>query len=270
MSNEKESNNSKSTSGSILVVLPTLGERLDTFRTTLISIDSQRESVDLTLVVVMPGSAKTAKELALEYGAVVVDDPKTGISNAINTGINQRTNEKYYAWMGDDDLFRPNGLFILQQLLENSDNAVVAYGACDYIDPTGKIIATNKAGRIAQFLLPWGPDLIPHPGSMIRLDSLETIGLFDPNLKYAMDLDAFLKLRKLGKFVTTSSSVSAFRWHAESLTVANRKNSSLESEQVKFRHLPNWLKPLSPLWTLPIRWASKQAALTMNQRASKL
>lgn len=270
MSKEKVSNNSKANSSSILVVLPTLGERLDTLKATLKSIDSQRETVDLTLVVVMPESATAAKKLAIEFGAIVVDDPKNGISNAINVGIKQRTYEKYYAWMGDDDLFRPNGLFTLKQLLEKSDKAVVAYGACDYINPSGKIIATNKAGRLAQFLLAWGPDLIPHPGSMIKLDSLEKIGLFDPNLKYAMDLDAFLSLRKLGSFVSTTSTVSAFRWHAESLTVANRRDSSMESEQVKFRHLPGWLRPFSLVWTLPIRWASQKAALSLNQRAMKL
>jgi glycosyltransferase involved in cell wall biosynthesis len=254
----------------VLVVLPTLGERLSTLQETLKSIDAQRKNVNLTLVVVLPKTASEARELAREFGAKIVDDPKKGISNAINIGIAQKTSEKYYAWMGDDDLFRPNGLFSLKHLLENSPQAVVAYGACDYINPAGKIIATNKAGRLAQFLLPWGPDLIPHPGSMITLESLEEIGLFDPNLKYAMDLDAFLKLRKLGNFVSTTTTVSAFRWHAESLTVSNRKESSIESEQVKLRHLPSWVKPFSLLWTVPIRWASQKAANSLNQRAIKL
>jgi len=254
----------------ILVVLPTLGERLETFNETLKSIDLQRKQVDLTLVVVIPDSAKKAKKLALKFGAVIVDDPKEGISSAINTGIAKRTTEKYYAWMGDDDLFRPNGLYTLKKLLDNSPDAVVAYGGCEYINPDGDVITTNKAGRLALMLLSWGPDLIPHPGSIIKLDSLEKIGLFDSKLKFAMDLDAFLKLRKIGKFVSTTSPVSAFRWHPESLTVSNRKASSLESESVKYQHLPNWLKPISRIWTIPMRWASQQAALSMNKRAMKL
>ena len=44
-----------------------------------------------------------------------------------------------------------------------------------------------------------------------------------------MDLDAFLKLRRRGRFVWTRETVSAFRWHAESLTVSDRSASSRES-----------------------------------------
>jgi hypothetical protein len=152
-------------------------------------------------------------------------------------------------------------------LLDKNPSAVVAYGGCDYIDPSGKVLAQSAAGKFAQILLPWGPDLIPHPGSMIRLDALEQIGMFDQSLKYAMDLDAFLKLKKLGKFVFTREIVSAFRWHPDSLTVANRRNSSLESEAVKAKHLPAVLRPIRFIWQYPIRWASSLAANYVSSRA---
>jgi glycosyltransferase involved in cell wall biosynthesis len=255
-------------SSDILVVLPTLGDRLDTLAETLDSVDAQRVDVRLTLVVVAPARAIEARELAAAHGAVIVDDPKTGISAAINRGLSARSTEKYYAWIGDDDLFRPGGLGLLFQSLESDEAAVLAYGGCDYIDPSGTTLAVSNAGALAKFLLPWGPDLIPHPGTMVRLDALEAIGGFDVELKYAMDLDAFLKLRNHGRFIWTRRSVSAFRWHPDSLTVANRRNSSLESEAVKRRHLPTVLRPLSPLWNHPIRWASAFAAKRVSAKAN--
>lgn len=251
----------------ILVVLPTLGDRLDTLRETLDSIEQQRNDVALRLVLVAPSSAKSARQLAESFGATIVDDPRTGISDAINRGIAARESEEFYAWMGDDDLFRPGGLNELQRLLDQHPEAVVSYGGCDYINPGGEIAARFRAGKFAQFLLPWGPDLIPHPGSMIRLNALEAVGGFDPRLKYAMDLDAFLKLRKLGRFVCTKKPVSAFRWHPDSLTVANRRHSSLESEAVKARHLPVALRPFRYLWQYPVRWASAVAARRVSSRA---
>ena len=48
--------------------------------------------------------------MAASLGALVVDDPAEGISAAINEGLAARTTEQYYAWVGDDDLFRPRGL----------------------------------------------------------------------------------------------------------------------------------------------------------------
>jgi GT2 family glycosyltransferase len=254
----------------VLVVLPTLGDRLDTLKITLDSVNEQRKDLSLTLVVVAPATATAARELASSMGAIIVDDPKEGISAAINYGLATRSVERYYAWVGDDDLFRPRGLMTLRSLLERTPQAVLAFGGCDYVDPEGRTIMVSNAGRIATLLLPWGPDLIPHPGTMIRLDALEAIGGFDPTLKYAMDLDAFLKLRSHGKFTWTRRSVSAFRWHADSLTVANRLGSSQEAESVKRRHLPRILRPVSGLWHRPIRWASAIAAGRVNAQARAL
>lgn len=254
----------------MLVVLPTLGDRLEFLRLTLESVAGQREDVDLTLVVIAPASALEARALATEFGAVVVDDPREGISEAINRGLATRTTERYYAWIGDDDLFRPGGLALLRDTLERAPGAVLAFGGCDYIDPVGRTIGTSRAGGIATLLLPWGPDLIPHPASMIRLDALAAIGGFDSTLKYAMDLDAFLSLRAHGRFACTRTAVSAFRWHPDSLTVANRLASSTEAESVKRRHLPSLVRPICGLWHRPVRWASAFAAGRVSARARKL
>lgn len=253
----------------ILVVLPTLGDRIETLLETLESVDTQRRDVDLSLVVVSPKSAIQARELALSFGAILVDDPSEGISRAINVGLEARSGEEFYAWIGDDDVFRPGGLARLLDLLISNPSAVVSYGGCDYIDPEGRVLVRSSAGIFAQFLLPWGPDLIPHPGAMIRLDDLQAIGAFDTTLKYAMDLDAFLKLRKRGKFVYTRDSVSGFRWHPDSLTVANRHKSTLEAELVKKRHTVKVLRPIAMVWLLPVRWTAAFLATRVNKRGQR-
>ncbi|HEY3548224.1 MAG TPA: glycosyltransferase [Propionicimonas sp.] len=258
------------TDGTVLVVLPTLGDRLETLDETLQAIDDQRRDVPLHLVIAMPARATKARELAERHGATVVDDPGTGISDAINAAVAVATSETYYAWMGDDDLFRPGGLRRLRDLLEADPKATVAFGGCDYIDPEGRVIGTSRAGRLARVLLPWGPNLIPHPGSMIRLDAMRKVGVFDPKLRYAMDLDMFLRLRSTGRYVSTRASVSAFRWHPDSLTVANRAASSAEAEAIKRRHLPAWLRWAAPAWEIPVRWAASRAAVAMSARARAL
>lgn len=257
-------------SASVLVVLPTLGDRPDMLVDTLESVRAQRKDVTLTLVVVAPRHADAARELAAQYGAVVVDDSGDGISDAINRGLAARVSETYYAWIGDDDVFKPGGLRALLNLMTSPRHPIVAYGACEYISPENAVIAVSRAGEFAKFLLPWGPDLIPHPGSMIRLDAINAAGGFDPSLKYAMDLDLFLKLRKQGEFVSTREIVSGFRWHPDSLTVSNRAKSSAEAESVKLRYTPKVLRPLSPVWLLPVRWASAMAANRLNARARRL
>lgn len=256
--------------GRILVVLPTLGRRLQMLEETLQSVARQRDDVELTLTVVLPASATAARALATAYDATLIDDPSLGISHAINLALEVATDEVYYAWIGDDDLFRPGGLCRLKSLLDEEPAATVAYGGCDYIDPAGRTIGTSRAGRVAKWILPWGPDLVPHIGSMMRIDAMRAAGLYATDLKYAMDLDLLLAIRPYGRFIWTKESVSAFRWHPDSLTVANRGASTAEAERIKRRHLPPLLRPISPLWNLPVRAASAYAARTVSHRAKEL
>lgn len=254
----------------VLVVLPTLGERVETLEETLRSIDDQRADVDLRLVVVAPTAATEARELAARHGATVVDDPRGGMSAAVNAGIDTADGEPYLAWMGDDDKYRAGGLATLVRLLDDDRAAVVAYGGCDYIDPDGRVIGTSRAGRAAMWLLPWGPNLVPNPAALIRLEPLCRSGRFDTSLRYTMDLDVFLRLRAYGRFVATRRVAAAFRWHPDSLTVANRAASSAEAEAVKRRHLPTALRPLSVVWDVPVRWASRRAAAAVSRRAHQV
>jgi glycosyltransferase involved in cell wall biosynthesis len=258
------------TPGSVLVVLPTLGDRLATLEETLTTVDAQRADVSLRLVVVLPEGATDARALAERFGATIVNDPRSGISDAMNAGIAAAQDEDYYAWIGDDDLFRAGALRRLRDMLDAKPSANLAYGGCEYVDPAGRTIGTSNAGQVARWLLPWGPNLIPHPGSMFRLDALRAVGPFDPALRYAMDLDMLLRLRREGSFVSTRDVVSAFRWHPDSTTVSSREASSAESEAVKRQHLPAWLRPVSPLWNVPVRWAASRAAKAVSNRALRM
>jgi glycosyltransferase involved in cell wall biosynthesis len=257
------------TETSVIVVVPTLGQRPETLSASLASVRGQR-GVRAHLVVVVPSDATDARRTAVEHGATVVDDPRRGLSAAVNAGIAVRAEETYYAWLGDDDLLEPGGLETLSTLLDDNPEAVVAYGACRYIDDQGRQVALSRAGGLATRLLPWGPDLVPQPASLTRVSSLVGAGEYDESLRFAMDLDMFLRLRRLGPFVSTKREVASFRWHADSLTVANRGLSLAESERVKRRHLPPRLRPLTPLWDVPVRVATRLAARQVNSRARRV
>ena len=217
------------------------------------------------LVVVVPRSKKDARALAKNAGATVVDDPGRGMSAAINAGLASRTTEQFYSWLGDDDAYSSGGLQSLKKLLLSNLDAVVAYGACDYVTDDGDVVWTSRAGRFARWMIGIGPNLIPHPAALIRLDVLHDVGGYDDGLRLVMDLDVFLKLKKKGPFVSTSEVVSQFGWHPESLTVQDRKKSSDEARMVKKRHLPAWARPLEPLWEYPVQWASGLAAHSLNR-----
>jgi len=219
---------------------------------------------------VVPTAAVHARALGSQYGAVLIDDPGSGMADAVNAGLGARTSEEFYVWVGDDDELVPQGVAALMEALGNRPSAVVAYGHCDYIDGTGSVIGRSKAGPLATALLPWGPNLIPHPGTIVRLDALEAVGGFDSRLSYALDLDVFLKLRRVGDFITAPTVSARFRWHAHSATVADRSSSAREAIIVKNRLLPAFLRPLSWVWNYPVAWASQVAAWAVTVRGRNL
>jgi len=88
-------------------------------------------------------------------------------------------------------------------------------------------------------------------------------------LTYALDLDVFLRLRKIGTLVAVPVTASQFRWHQESLTVAGRGKSSREAMRVKSTHLPRLLRVVAPLWHWPVAWASAFAATRVGRMASR-
>ena len=253
-----------------LVVVPTLGDRIDTLRKTLESVVAQRDDHPLTLVVVAPPRATEGRALAAEYGAVIVDDPKQGISAAVNVGVSAATTERYLAWAGDDDLFRPGGLSALASALDADPKATASFGRCDYIDDKDRVIGVSRAGALAPRILGWGPDLIPQPAAMLRLSSLAEVGGYDQSLRFAMDLDVFLKLRRRGPLVSVPMTTAAFRWHPDSLTVSDRSGSTQEAQRVRHRYLPSAVRPLAPLWDAPIAVAASVAAGQVSRSARKL
>ena len=254
---------------SVVVVVPTLGERVETLEESLASVRAQ-QGVDVHLVVVVPDEAVEARDIALRHGATLVSDPRRGLSAAVNVGVAANRGEEYYAWLGDDDLLVPDGLATLSRLLDEDPTSVVAYGACPYIDDRGRIVTVSRAGDLAAKILGWGPDLVPQPASLTRVAALVVAGEYDESLRFAMDLDMFLRLKRLGGFASTKQDVAAFRWHADSLTVANRGMSLAESEKVKRRYLPAPVRPFSPVWDVPVRVATRLAARQVNAKARRV
>ncbi len=251
-----------------LMVIPTLGKRLDLLRQSLQSVSKQKP-YKYDIYVVCP-SRSPARKVAREFGATVIDDPGKGISAALNAGFAATQDwHEFGSWMGDDDLLRPGSLATTLKALDKNPKAVLAFGHCDYIDDNGRVIFTSRAGLFAPWIIKWGPNLIPLMGILYRLEPAKNEGGYDESLKYSMDLDMWLKLSRRGKLVNTGKTLGAFRWHPLSTTVANRSASFNEAEMVRRRYLSPSLKPLAPLWSLPIHFATSFAHNRVNKLAKQ-
>jgi len=237
----------------ILVVIPTLGKRLDTLDRALASIQKQSGVLVDTLIVAKTAS-KELYRIAGRYHARILVHPGN-ISAAVNAGFAQATDAHWYAaWLGDDDMLCPHSLAHASALLESSPAAVVAYGSCNYVDLAGKLLFCRRPPFMAPTLLHFVPGLIKQETCLFRLSALKRAGGLDEKLKYTMDLDLLLRLRRHGPFIKTNQVTAAFRWHPGSLTIANRKASLLEAQFVQRRHARGFFLRLGyGLLKLPVK-----------------
>ena len=253
------------------IVVPTLGKRPDYLIQCLESIrkaNTKGQSPFVTIVA--PKSFEPT--IYLDAGLVnkVVDDPGTGLPGAINLGISSMPEGiKYVNWLGDDDLLVAGSLDLTHDYLDQNPKTVLVFGACDYVDPKGEVLWTNKSGPFAVPLLRFGPDLIPQPGALFRRESFNLVGGLNPSYNWAFDFDLLIKLGKIGKLSYLPRKLASFRWHPESLSVEFRKMSVAEASKVRRSHLPSVLRPVSFAWEYPVSQLTLIAGNRVTARARK-
>ena len=249
------------------IVVPTLGERPDYLQQCLSSIRAAGEAF---IVLVAPATIDSSSIKSSELVDLFVEDPKSGLPQAINAGFRAMpSNIELINWLGDDDLLATGSLLKTSQALEADESLSFVFGSCDYVDPYGNVIWTNKSGQWAVPLLRFGPDLIPQPGALFRRSSFEKIGGLDSKFGWAFDFDLFIKLSKLGKGKFLNQTLASFRWHPESLSVEFRRKSVAEASAVRLAHLPRALKPIAFTWEWPVRQATLLAGGRVTATARK-
>ncbi len=248
------------------VVIPTLGDRPEYLQESILSI---RQAGGAHISVVRPERASAIDQALKGKVDSIVDDPGRGLAHAINTGINcLPTNVKYSTWLGDDDRLVEGSLLKVSMYLEAKSNVAFVFGQCQYIDATGQKLWLNKSGKWTEPLMLCGPQLIPQPGSLFRRSSFEQVGGLDEGLKWAFDLDLFLKLRKIGKFGFLNEPLAEFRWHDGSLSVGSRQGSVDEASKVRRHHLPQGIKQASLVWEPLLRKIILFAGTRVSKRIS--
>jgi hypothetical protein len=173
----------------------------------------------------------------------------------------------YSTWIGDDDLFVDGSLQILRDKLERNRKLALVYGKCTYINSVGAQIGVNQTGQLATRILGFGPDLIPQPSSLFRLEDFRRLHGLDSQYKNAFDFDLFLRLKKIGNLEYVPEMISYFRWHDDSLSVNQRWRAVKEASKVRKSHLKFPVKAFSILWEPTITLATFVAGKMISTRS---
>lgn len=233
---------------SLTMIVPTLGDRSRLLQRTVASL--QACSPPATIVVVITPEDRMDSVRRLLPPAVSVRSeprPRAGLAAAVNDAWN-RAHTELLAWIGDDDLLRPGFAQACGQLASRPDCAG-AYGRMELIDATDRVLRRLRPGRPGLTLSRFGPNLLPHPGSVYRREAVEAVGLLREDLPHSMDLDLFLKLAAWRRGLCyVPKTLGAFRWHEDSQTVRTPDVTEAEARSLRISH--NHLAAVGPVGSL--------------------
>ena len=87
------------------------------------------------------------------------------------------------------------------------------------------------------FALASGAAFIAHPAAFVRRSLFAQAGMFDEQLKFAMDIDLWLRLAALSPPAALDRTLAVFRDHAGSVSSTNRIRARQEEFCVRRRHM---------------------------------
>jgi glycosyltransferase involved in cell wall biosynthesis len=220
----------------VLVIIPTMGERIDFLRTCLKSLRDQDPQPILRMVASEETFELLRNRVDLD-GVEHVTDPGGGLSAAINAGFQNIQGIEFITWLGDDDTLTSGSLALTTHALAHNPKAVMAYGGLRWMDASGKLTRiTIPLGVEHRTLLRWGLNLVWQPGSLYRASTIRRIGGLANRLKYAMDLDMFLNLAEQGPFECIRRPLAEYRVHAGSISSSMAEQQRNEADEIRARH----------------------------------
>jgi glycosyltransferase involved in cell wall biosynthesis len=207
-----------------------------TLADTLASVQRQT-CQDVEHIFVDGGSTDGTLEMIAAYPGRkrVLRDVGGGISRAMNQGIEAATGE-YVAHLHSDDYYASDDVLATVAERFASERVDWVFGTVQVLKD-GQLIPPYEMVPFSYQAFAAGRASVPHPAVFIRRSAFGRVGMFDEKLKYAMDIDLWLRLGKVARPATIARPLTVFRDHAGSVSSANKIKARQEEFQVRRRYL---------------------------------
>ncbi len=173
------------------------------------------------------GSLNIIKKYASKL-AYWTSEKDKGISDAFNKGIAKATGE-IIGILNADDWYEPDTVAAVVEKMKEAD---IVYGSIQLWEEDKKLnIVTGDFRMLAMEMT------LNHPTVFVRKSCYDELGVFDTNLRCAMDYDLLLRLKVAGKrFAGIDKVLANMRWGG--FSDKQWKLGCRETLQIKNKYLP--------------------------------
>ncbi len=225
----------------ISIITPTLNQARF-IEETIQSVLSQAYP-NLEFLVLDGGSTDGTLDILKKYSASLswTSEPDHGQVDAINKGLLKATGE-VIAYLNSDDIYTPNTLLTVGKYFSEHPDALILTGKCTNMDVNGVEIRSLIA-RYKNMWLKFGNDAnlrvlnyVSQPATFWRRQLLDSVGYFDPECRYAMDYDYWLRATRQHKLDFIDQTLAKFRVYPTSITSSNSDAQFKEELRVAARY----------------------------------
>jgi len=204
-------------------------------------INQQDPSTEI--IVIDGGSSDQSVEIIQQYAhrlAYWESEGDRGQSHALNKGLAKAQGD-WLGWLNSDDLLLPGALGAFRQAMEKQPQGDWFAGGGRFVDERSQVIKRyNPPSRPlrASDLSPWTHHWFAQPGCFFTRNLYKLAGGYiREDLRYAMDLDLWLRLGKEAILYPIDFPMGAYRLQGESKTVAERPAMEVEVARVLAENL---------------------------------
>jgi glycosyltransferase involved in cell wall biosynthesis len=207
-----------------------------TLADTLASVQGQT-CKDVEHIFVDGGSTDGTLDLIDAYPGdkIVLRDVGGGISRAMNRGIEVARGE-YVAHLHSDDYYASGDVLATVAERFAQDGVDWVFGKVQVLRD-GELVPPYPMRPYSYRSFAAGRAWIAHPAVFVRRAAFQRVGLFDERLKYAMDVDLWLRLGQVARPAAIDRPLTIFREHAGSVSSANKIKARQEEFRVRRRYL---------------------------------
>ena len=163
-----------------------------------------------------------------------------GQSDALNQGFQQSTAE-IFGWLNSDDVLLPNALITIAQYWNT-------YPECEFITGNGEFINSDGSKQlyflkgeayVHSDLLKFHRHHLAQPSTFFSRAAFTQAGNLNTHLRYAMDLDLWLRIIRIRKLHYLPVTLSRLRVHEEAKNTRERIFAIAEAKTVIKTHCKN-------------------------------
>jgi GT2 family glycosyltransferase len=255
----------------VSVIVPAFN-RAQLIRRALLSVRYQSPRPPAEVIVVDDASTDDTADVARGLGAtVIVHEDNRGAATARNTALGAAT-QPWVALLDSDDEWLPHHLDTLWAL---RDEHVLVAGAALILDHDGapwRYLGPLSRGPVVldspAALYP--ENFLPASATLARRDAVLAAGGYDTSLRYAEDLDLWIRVMDHGTAIASPRVVTRYRLHAGQKSTGQRSRATQLQIAEAYRDRPWWSPRLVERQLAFRAWDALRAELRGGDRRAAL